>query len=911
MIIGYGKERLEVFEELLKERTDVINGRLWMLEPKGLRFKHGETIAELKIPYHMGAEDESCIEDAILSLVSMLAKRYGDPDKKTHKGPKAQLQFAHATVLKEKTFRTDIFIADTFEKKLAEEILFTTPYIDSAILSCWLGPEGYGRKLVSWATSLFEKTVTDEAKYGGQERTTDLAILAVIKSIRKKKDKIKEFRIKGLSYERLDLVVGLTLFMTFRHTLKDMLKRFPDICAEGYNPLTETLLQTAVVPRAFLAIPSNLLSVVLNPYGINLDTLEVLTGLAPDIDESTKSIEKLLDAAVRKVQKNPEVLAKIKEQHDILRFRQEALRCLMEFELPGSRLQKILYEVLGEDRLIKNILGEPKAVAELTDALEEVKRKFSKNPRIAELISGFQLFLSSLKKSIWGGLLKGAKKTASTSVLPSLVGYYAYRIDEHVDRFRTLMMGYLADRRGEFTQSTIIEEYNRGRLYRFSTDRRPILKTLALEEEGQLFIDMKDFSRKTMKVKEIAMADFMKEHFFMPILKAASKYGVGTGFTHDERGITLTNIPGDAVIFSGGVSYLVALAKDIQQVIRLYRERLASKLSPRKDAEILEEVHQRFKAQKDKLKQKRAEITKDLGKSEGRLEASLIALGEEEHRLENIYREELETAIKGELEAGLYISYGAKAETMLLASTQDLSGTVKVSIGEKINEAARGTYRHPSIRAKLEVLLGNAKQKRKAPALKYPFDIYIDRTFSIKMPPEIENAFEKLIASRKLSNAQALAKILSEEYLTDLKKVIAGEPFSSLRLISSTTDIYNRGEALSSNALEAYIRETKGTKRFFKKIAAVKEFDRSIRDAFFFPSDPLEFWFGVEEKKSSGQIEIFYRSGEIIFKGFETTIPIVVYEMLNPDGGMFKALTKHHFNRWLKESKDELAVDSF
>ena len=902
MTSNYANERLKLFNGLLKERSDIINGRLWVLEPKGLRFKHGNSIAELKIPYHMGAEDESCIETAILSLVSMLVKRYEPLNKKAEKTPHTQLQMTHASALKDKTFKTDIFIADTFEKSLAEEILFTTPYIDSAILSCWLGPDGDGRKFISWAAKLFEKTITDEAKIGGEERTTDLTIMAVIKSIRKKKDKIKDLRAKGLSYERLDLAVGLTLFTTFKHMLRNVLKRIPEFCTDSYNPLTETLLQTAVVPMAFLAIPSNLLSVVLNPYNINSEVLETLSELAPDIDENTKSIDKLLDGAAKQVRRKSEATTTLKLHNDILLFRQAALKYMTQLDIPGSRIQKIIYEVYGEDRLIKNMLSEPKGVAELNDALEELKSKVSRDPKRKELTSGFQHFLSSFKKKRLGGLLKGAKKDSADAIMPSLTGYYAYRIDQHVDRFRALMRGYLSDRRGEYTPHTLIEEYNKGRLYRFSTDTRPILKTLTLEEEGQLFIDMKDFSKKTLKVKEIAMADFMKENFFMPILKAAAKYGVGSGFTHDERGITLTNIPGDAVIFSGGVTYLVALAKDIQRLIRVCRAQLALKMRPRKDKEILAEIHERFKSQQDELKKKRLELNKALEKNESGIEKRLIALGEEEHQHENMYREELKTAIKDELEAGLYISYGAKAETMLLESTQNLSGPVKVSVGEKINEAARGTFRHPSVRAKLEMLLNRAKQQRKTPTLRYPFDIYIDRTYSIKMPPEIENAFEHLLTSRKESNAQALTKVLSEEYLKDLKSIISGEPFSSLRLISSTTDIYNKGEALSSNALEAYIRETKGKKRFFKKIVPIKDLDKSIRDAFFFPSETLELWFGVEKKKNSEDIEIFYNNGKIIFKGFETATPVVVYEILNTDGAIFKALVKYHFKKWSQEA---------
>ena len=47
-----------------------------MLEPGQLRFRHGDTLAELKIPYHLGGEDEAVIEKAVLSLIALFMKRY-------------------------------------------------------------------------------------------------------------------------------------------------------------------------------------------------------------------------------------------------------------------------------------------------------------------------------------------------------------------------------------------------------------------------------------------------------------------------------------------------------------------------------------------------------------------------------------------------------------------------------------------------------------------------------------------------------------------------------------------------------------------------------------------------------------------------------------------------------------------
>jgi predicted DNA-binding protein len=102
--------------------------------------------------------------------------------------------------------------------------------------------------------------------------------------------------------------------------------------------------------------------------------------------------------------------------------------------------------------------------------------------------------------------------------------------------------------------------------------------------------------------------------------------------------------------------------------------------------------------------------------------------------------------------------------------------------------------------------------------LQYPFDIYIDRTYSVRMTPELDEAIERLIAREETPNVKANAQVVASGYYNDLKKLVEGAPFSSLRLLVSSTDIYNKGRAITKEALEAYIKETKGTRFFFKKV---------------------------------------------------------------------------------------------
>ena len=46
----------------------------------------------------------------------------------------------------------------------------------------------------------------------------------------------------------------------------------------------------------------------------------------------------------------------------------------MEFDIPGTDVQTVLYDVLNEDRLIRNLLNDQKASQNLARALEDIKK---------------------------------------------------------------------------------------------------------------------------------------------------------------------------------------------------------------------------------------------------------------------------------------------------------------------------------------------------------------------------------------------------------------------------------------------------------------------------------------------------------------------------------------------------------
>jgi len=900
MRMGYAKDRIEFFDNLPGHLDAIHSGVLWTISPEGLRFKHGLTIAELKVPYHLGSEDESIVENGILGLAALIRSRCESLKKplKEDKSRKEGGIYVRIPPLREKTCRLDIFAPLSFERELAARILESTPYVDSAVLYAWLSPGESGGKFVEWLRAILKKARADELRHGLTEHTSYLTLLALIKTMRKYQKRLKDFRVKGLGYEKLDIAVGLTFFNVFSAVIEEL--------TEGWSAdeSVGVVLRSALLPVHFLMVSSAILRTSHNPYGLSMETLEALSPLMVPLTGNIESLRLLVEEGVKRVRSDKAVLRIIIGQVKIRRFRQKVLEYMKSFDIPHSELRKELYDLYDEDRLISNLIKDGKYARTLAESLEALMKVVEKDrDRAGKLgdLRGLVLELSK-KKSLLRGLAGGGKEQDNADIAAVIEGYYAFSLDGMVQETIDLMMELLVDRRLKLPTEALRDEYLKGRLYRFSTDKRAMIKTLKSKEEGQLFVDMKDFSRKTHNIKELAMADFMKEYFFKPILDASKVYADGEGLSEDEMGIRLTNIPGDAIIFSGGMRRLVALARDIQRIISESGKALERRLPPGSGREVLERVHRRFEERREALRKKRLETI--TGMDDGREDSAeaILRIGEEESRLERIYKDELTAAIKHEMEAGLFITYGARAEVIELGFSRGYKGPVSVSIGEKINEASRGTFRHPMVKAFLEILLSGERERHRNKDIQYPFDVYIHTAYTLRMPPELEHAFEKLISGQKLSNARALTRLITENYLQDFEKIIAGESFSELRLITSITDIYNKGQALSDEALSAYIKESRGEKSFFRKITGREELHESITEAFFLPQERMEFIFSATPEK--GPLELFYRAGELIFRGFESEPPRGVYEMLNPEGEFFAAIKEFHLKAWIEEARE-------
>ena len=452
----------------------------------------------------------------------------------------------------------------------------------------------------------------------------------------------------------------------------------------------------------------------------------------------------------------------------------------------------------------------------------------------------------------------------------------------------------LIDRRVKFSAELLKEEFKNGRLYRFSNDNRPILKALTIEYQAQLVVDIRDFTKKTLKFKEVAMAEFMKDNFYDPILIKARRYNTSHIMHGKGHSIDLKNMPGDMVVLSGNAAGLVALAKDIQRIARQYREEVKRKYLPMLD-NIIDNLKKKYRDDREQLALENA--------ANGKASESLIAITGEDELIGTVSRKELEADITEEMEAGLFISYGAKAETMVIDGKDGFSDTITVAIGDKINEASRGTKRTPAIMEKLKLRLEDERLKRKAKELLLPFKVYIDKRYSIDIPIEIEERLSEEIKDRAKSDKSLILKKIEEEYQGDLEKLRLGIPEESLKTLTVKHGIHNRGQAISAEAFTAYRKEVRANRFFFKRLIKVKDLDSAIKGLFFFDETTIELWFGVQVTDGQEDVEIFHRSGAIAFKGLETEGPITIYEMMDPASAFFVGIKDIYFKEWYKDAR--------
>lgn len=150
------------------------------------------------------------------------------------------------------------------------------------------------------------------------------------------------------------------------------------------------------------------------------------------------------------------------------------------------------------------------------------------------------------------------------------------------EAYATHIAGILKELKDKRKDSSINlkKEYDEGRLYYFTLDASSILKRVEKQDCAALFIDIREFSKKTFHLKEEAVLELLKEKFYQPLLRYAA-------IRKDISNLKLAHIAGDSIIFLGAIDEIVRLSLFVKKYINSYKEGLEHIIDDKEKKELL------------------------------------------------------------------------------------------------------------------------------------------------------------------------------------------------------------------------------------------------------------------------------------------------------------------------------------
>ncbi len=163
--------------------------------------------------------------------------------------------------------------------------------------------------------------------------------------------------------------------------------------------------------------------------------------------------------------------------------------------------------------------------------------------------------------------INNVKEICSDDIIRERVkGYFSFKASLVAEEFLIEFFKALKNRRTEKTVD-IKDEYENGRLYYFSLDNINVIKEGKELKSAVIYIDIRDFSKKTFKLKEQTIGELLIDKFYNPILH----YAADKTLSED---IILHNIVGDSIIFSGSIEEILKLAVVIKKDSEDYKSGL-------------------------------------------------------------------------------------------------------------------------------------------------------------------------------------------------------------------------------------------------------------------------------------------------------------------------------------------------
>ncbi len=883
--VAYAEERLELILRLRAQAGSRELVEPLRLDSLSLRFHLGTSLADLRVPVHVEPALEAVFAAAVKDLFYLLCLR-------------------HRSTLREHEY-DQLLLLDGFDPQAARPVAFTPPAsvtrdgvrrafleapelhpaLDSGLFASWIASGRPGRVLVGALNGLLRRARAEGSASERKEPTPYLAMLALRSLAEGTLATLHRITVGQPAGRVFQGAVGAGLLVLLRLAAREA------GVAEGPG---SALAEVATLPLPWLgglrALPASGLAcygvAFLEPV-LRAEKLgkKLLDGGSPDFIQREVSLE---------FANSREGLRKAGRAVGCAAVRGELLQLLRLVEkgrAPALALDGISpAQLFQSPGVLERVLTTPERRKELQSRAKSAA-KGATNETARTLIEGIGRAAKEWRENESGCHLSAALVTARFSKAVA-----ALACDVALDRGLDQAELALMHRSGAESEDGIAVEHERGKLYLLSVEESPLLQSRSRPPQmGHLFCDMKDFTKRTAFLKEAVVADFLSREFYGPILTAAASYQHGASHLADKGGIYLNNLLGDAVSFSGDIVSLIELTKDIRAALHSYGARLASEGSSEvvastiasieaKYAERVAELQAAIKSAQDAL----ARGTLDPLSGEEPTHR-LRVLNIEQQQLEDQRESNLSLASGERLEAGIFISHGAAPE---VATFEDaVFGAIKVSIAEKINESARGTARNSSVRARIDSMLAQQLTERGRADLVCPLSVAIAQPLAISVTAGAERLLRRCLQENDLVGAES---VLAESMRDFLQRLASQEEEVE------RGDIYNGGAAISEEALAAYLEARGSDLLFLRREIAVAELHPAIGEKFIFPMPALKLLFGVSPSAQSLQ-DLFVYVGRALFRGFEKTGGLGVYEIIPAQSEFFQLVARHQVASILAE----------
>lgn len=889
--------------------------RFWALPFDRLRFKLGESFRNLKVPFATAPALTHALTEALDELLALAGQR--------HLGGNTRVvapEIEESALCPPLSYALDEAESPALHERVIAGVLAFDSWLDPALLRGWLGEPGRGSALVRQLAAAYRKAFVEERALVRTEPTTYLTQLAVLRHLLPFwNDRIAASGTAAFA-DRMEIASAVVLHAFFDEMIHAAFENPVLVDSTLIDVRAEYLLKTSCSPLTFLRDPATVLRTEANPYGFSAEIYTEAVALWRGFDPLRQDLDGMVDLATREMAKHEELVAAAVESAWLGELKRHITAALSEDRAVDDAAGEELAALAADPKLLRQQMRSRVARGQVVSTLDGAEGSDARKERFAAL-AAHMLGAEKLKKDPAKAF---GRAVVHESLLRETVRAVAvFQLDLTTRQIVERTASLLLDRRMEDRTVVIAAEYDAGRIYRIAGDDHPILRAETTREEGHLFLDLKDFTKKTHSLKELNMADFLKGEFYGPLLRLARELAIENG----PNSIALNNLLGDAISFSGGVRTLVDFAERAAESLDGYREKLKTRMPESIVRGELKRLERQYDLEKGRISDKRVQLEAILkglsakfGSADGEktgvfapgagligevTEATnaLYRLEEREAQLERELAEKEEFLTGGDLVAGVFLSWGAPATVLKI--TDPVFGDVKVAIAEKINEAARGTARNLEVKRRLDMRVREERERTGAPSLEYPFRVYIDKIWNLTVPPWMSESFRKAIEDKDPIAAGRVFNEAGRAALAELTANASKKGPLSLTTVYANQDVYNAGVALSEQALGAYQKVAGKKHPFFVKTVNLSELGEEFHERFAFDTRRLRFVFVAGATASAPPRQVFRYAGSMVFRGFEQRTAVGVYELLNPRDAFWRLLVERHFGAWYKSLREK------